>query len=144
MHFEDSFTVEAPLHDVWKFVSTPSEFVKVIPDLQSKEIKDDKNFFVSFKMGLGMIRGTVNMNFRIEEAVPEQHMKLVGKGNGLQSTADLTINLDLSPQNGVTLVKWSADLNVAGTVVSVGSRFIEPVTRSKVKEIVEGIKKEFS
>jgi|BEDMetMinimDraft_2_1075160.scaffolds.fasta_scaffold00299_9 carbon monoxide dehydrogenase subunit G len=144
MHFEDSFSVDAPISEVWKFISSPGEFVRVIPDLQNKEIKDDRNFFVSFKMGLGMIRGTVNMNFRIEEAEPEKYLKLVGKGNGLQSNADLTIMLNLLQQNSSTLVKWSADLNVVGTVVSVGSRFIEPVTRSKVKEIVEGIKKEFA
>lgn len=136
--------MDAPIKDVWKFISTPAEFVKVIPDLQSKEIKDEKNFFVSFKMGLGMIRGTVNMNFRIENLEPEKFIRFVGKGNGLQSTADLVINLNLTPEDSKTIIKWSADLNIAGTVVSVGSRFIEPVTRSKVKEIVEGIKKQFS
>lgn len=144
MHFEDSFVVNASPDRVWKFISTPSEFIKVIPDLQSHQIKDDKNFFVAFKMGLGMIRGTVNMNFRIDQAEPGKHLRLVGKGTGLQSTADLTIDLYLSPQDEGTMLRWSADLNVAGTIVGVGARFIEPVTKSKVKEIVEGVKREFS
>lgn len=144
MHFEDSFDVATPIDRVWKFITTPSEFIRVIPDLVKQDIKDDTHFSVSFKMGLGMIRGTVNMAFEMKDMQPKTSMKLVGKGNGLQSSADLSIFLKLSGDGNNTHVSWSADLNVAGTAVGVGARFIEPVTRSKVKEIVEGIKRELS
>jgi carbon monoxide dehydrogenase subunit G len=144
MHFEESFEVNAPRSRVWNFISTPSEFVRVIPDLEKKELKDSTHFSVTFKMGLGMIRGTVNMSFEIAEKKPESFMKLVGRGSGLQSNANLAIDLSLDDLGERTRVRWSADLNVVGTVVSVGARFIEPVTRSKVKEIVEGIQREFA
>ncbi len=144
MHFEDTLIVNAAVDKVWDFISTPSEFVRVIPDLQSKEILDDKTFQVSFKMGLGMIKGTINMKFAVESAEPGRHLKLAGRGSGLQSTSDLTIDLELSPQDGNTLVKWAADLEVTGTAASMGMRFIEPVTRSKVREIVDGVRKEFA
>ncbi|MEM0075381.1 MAG: carbon monoxide dehydrogenase subunit G [Conexivisphaerales archaeon] len=142
MHFEDKFEINASLDKVWSFITDPREFVKVIPDLQRQEIIDERRFSIEFKMGLGMIKGTVKMNMEFKELRPKAYIKLVGKGSGLQSTADLSIMLNLSTSDGKTLVNWSADLNVAGTVMSVGSRFIEPTTKSKVIEIVQGIKRE--
>jgi carbon monoxide dehydrogenase subunit G len=144
LHFEDSFDVSASPDTVWEFITTPSEFIKVIPDLVKQEVKDSTHFSVSFKMGLGMIRGTVNMAFEIKDPIPKSSLRLVGKGNGLQSSADLAILLNLSAEGKGTHVAWSADLNVAGTAVGLGARFIEPVTRSKVKEIVEGIRRELN
>ena len=141
MHFEDSFEVSASVETVWKFVTNPDDFAKIIPDLQSYEIIDERQFKASFKIGLGMIKGTMNMTFRFEDMEPMSRIKVVGRGSGLQSTADLTINLNLTPSNGKTRIDWSADLNVGGLVASVGARLLESVTRDKIKEIVEGIQK---
>ncbi|MDG6938780.1 MAG: carbon monoxide dehydrogenase subunit G [Nitrososphaerota archaeon] len=141
MHFEDRFVIAAPVDRVWQFITNPSDFVKAVPDLQRHEIKDDRHFSIDFKMGLGMIRGTIKMNFEFKELQPKSLIKLAGKGSGLQSTADLTITLNLAPHEAGTQVSWSADLIVAGTAMSIGARFIEPTTRAKVTEIVGGIKK---
>ena len=141
MHFEDKFEVSAPLETVWKFVTNPDDFAKIIPDLQSYEVIDERQFKATFKIGLGMIKGTLNMNFRFEEMEPMSRVKVVGRGSGMQSTADLVINLNLQPSDGKTLVSWSADLNVGGLVASVGARLLESTTKKKVKEIVEGIQK---
>jgi len=141
MHFEDKFEVNAPIEKVWKFITNPDDFAKIIPDLQTYEVIDERQFKASFKIGLGMIKGTINMNFRFEEMEEMSRLKVVGRGSGMQSTADLTINLNLQPSNGKTIVNWSADLTVGGLVASIGARMLESTTRTKVKEIVEGIQK---
>ena len=141
MHFEDKFEVNASVETVWKFVTNPDDFAKIIPDLQSYEIIDEKQFKASFKIGLGMIKGTLNMTFKFEDMEPMTRVKVVGRGSGMQSTADLTINLNLQPSDGKTVVSWSADLNVGGLVASVGARLLESTTKKKVTEIVEGIRK---
>ncbi len=141
MHFEDKFEVQAPVETVWNFITSPKDFAKIIPDLQKFEIVDERQFKAAFKVGLGMIKGTINMTFKFEDMEPMTKMKVVGRGSGLQSTADLTIDLNLQPSDGKTLIAWSADLNVGGMVASVGARLLESTTKNKVKEIVEGIKK---
>jgi carbon monoxide dehydrogenase subunit G len=80
------------------------------------------------------------MSFRYEELNPPSSVKVVGHGSGMQSTADLTISLNLNPVQNGTEVAWDADILVGGLVASVGSRLMESTTKSKVREIVENIK----
>ncbi|MEM0349677.1 MAG: carbon monoxide dehydrogenase subunit G [Candidatus Caldarchaeum sp.] len=142
MKLSDKFVVSADRGKVFKFVTDPDSFVKLIPDLQSYEKIDDKNFKVVFKIGLGMIKGNLNMSFRFEEIREPEFVKISGHGSGMQSTADLTLNLNLNTVDGGTEVAWDADVAVGGLVASVGSRLMESTTKSKIKEIVEGLKRE--
>jgi len=133
--------VDTSVDRVWSLVTSPSDFAKIIPDLQKLEVIDERQFKASFKVGLGMIKGTMNMNFRFEDLQPATHVKVSGRGSGLQSTADLTLLIDLSPEDGKTQVSWSADITVGGLVASVGSRLLESAVKEKVREIIGGIKR---
>lgn len=142
MHFEDKFVVDAPAARLWKFITNPKDFVKIIPDVQEFTAVSEREFKVAFKVGVGMVRGTIKMAFHFEDLQPPASVKVIGRGTGLQSSADLTIALRLEPQGAGTLVSWSADLVVGGLVVSVGSRLLESTTEKKIREIVEGIRRE--
>ncbi|MEM1942921.1 MAG: carbon monoxide dehydrogenase subunit G [Candidatus Caldarchaeum sp.] len=142
MKMADKFVVAADRDTVWKFITEPDNFVKLIPDLQKYEKVDATSFKTVFKIGLGMIKGSLNMAFKYEELNPPTSLKISGKGSGMQSTADLSLQLQLNPVAEGTEVSWSADLIVGGLVASVGSRLMESTTKAKVKELVEGLKKE--
>ncbi|MEM4409526.1 MAG: carbon monoxide dehydrogenase subunit G [Candidatus Caldarchaeum sp.] len=142
MKISDKFTVAAEREHVWKFVTDPDKFIKLIPDLQKYEKVDERNFKTVFKIGLGMIKGNISMDFRYEDLNPPSNLKIVGRGSGMQSTADLTLMLQLNPSDRGTEISWSADILVGGLVASVGSRLMESTTKTKVRDIVEGLKRE--
>ncbi len=142
MKISDRFTVAADREVVWKFITDPDNFIKLIPDLQKYEKVDERSFKAIFSVGLGMIKGNINMAFKYEELNPPSSLKIVGRGSGMQSTADLSLSLQLNPADGGTEIEWSADVFVGGLVASVGSRLMESVAKSKVKEVVEGLKRE--
>ncbi|MCS7137493.1 MAG: carbon monoxide dehydrogenase subunit G, partial [Candidatus Caldarchaeum sp.] len=142
MKLSDKFVVAADREKVFRFVTDPDSFVKLIPDVQKYEKIDERNFKVAFKIGLGMIKGTLSMSFKMEEVRGSEFVKVVGHGSGMQSTADLVLNINLNQVDGGTEVAWDADVVVGGMVASVGSRLIESTTKTKVKEIVEGLKRE--
>jgi len=142
MHFEDKFTVQAQSRAVWQFVTSPKQFVKIIPDVTEFAAVNEQEFKVAFKVGLGMVKGMMKMNFRFEDLEVPTSMKVKGRGVGLQSSADLMIALRLEPKDGETLVSWSADLVVGGLVASVGARLLQSTTERKIREIVEGIRRE--
>jgi uncharacterized protein len=141
LHFEDNFLVQAPVSAVWRFVTTPNEFVQAIPDLKKYEKINDTEFLAAFKIGLGMIRGTMNMQFSFFDMKPMKSITIKGKGTGPQLSADVAISLALTAEGNETRVAWSADVAVGGVAASVGSRLIESTTKTKVREIVQGIKR---
>ncbi len=140
MHFEDNFVVQSPLSTVWSFVTTPDEFVKTIPDLKKYERINATQFHAAFKLGLGMIKGTMNMQFSFSDLKPMNSLVIRGKGTGPQLSADVAISLALNTEAEKTKVTWSADVAITGVAASVGSRLIESTTKVKVKGIVQGIK----
>jgi carbon monoxide dehydrogenase subunit G len=114
MKISDKFVVAADREKVYKFVTEPDNFIKLIPDVQKYEKVDERNFKTVFKIGLGMIKGNISMSFRYEELNPPSSVKVVGHGSGMQSTADLTISLNLNPVQDGTEVAWDADILVGG------------------------------
>jgi carbon monoxide dehydrogenase subunit G len=140
MHFEDNFIVQSPLSTVWHFVTTPNEFVKTIPDLKKYEKISETEFHASFKIGLGMIKGTMNMQFSFSDLKPMSSLVVRGRGTGPQLSVDILISLALNAEADKTKVAWFADVAIGGVAASVGSRLIESTTKTKVKEIVQGIK----
>ncbi|MCS7142792.1 MAG: carbon monoxide dehydrogenase subunit G [Aigarchaeota archaeon] len=141
MKFEGSFQVNAPPNVVWSVVTNPNKFGQAIPDLKSLVVKDKSSFTAEFKVKLGMVGGTLKMDFKFDELNEPNHVKIVGRGTGVQSTVDLKIDLNLSKTDSGSVVKWDADVTVGGLVASIGSRLIESVTKDKVTEIITKLKK---
>jgi hypothetical protein len=100
MKISDKFVVAADREKVYKFVTEPDNFIKLIPDVQKYEKVDERNFKTVFKIGLGMIKGNISMSFRYEELNPPSSVKVVGHGSGMQSTADLTTQPQPQPRPG--------------------------------------------
>lgn len=141
MRFDGSFSINAAPEKVWEIVTKPDRFAKAIPDLKSLKVIDPSSFSADFKVKLGMIGGTMKMTFKFEDQKPPSHLRISGRGSGMQSNVDLKIDLDIKGEGSSSTVNWAADLNVGGLVASVGGRLIEGVTRDKVNEIITNFKK---
>jgi carbon monoxide dehydrogenase subunit G len=104
-------------------------------------VKDQNNFNVEFTVSLGPIRGTMKVDFTYEKVEPYSFLSVVGKGSGLQSTVNVRIDAKVAPSSTGSKVDWAADLTVGGLVASVGGRLIESVTKDKITQIIENLRK---
>lgn len=141
MKFEGSFDLKAPPEVFFRVATDPNKFSKAIPDVKKVTVKDKDNFNVEFTISLGPIRGTMKVDFAYEKVEPNSFLSVVGKGSGLQSTVNVRIDAKVSPSSSGSKVDWSADLTVGGLVASVGGRLIESVTKDKVTQIIENLRK---
>jgi len=142
MRLEGSFEVPAPPQKIWQLVTNPRQISKAIPDLKKLEVKSDKNFNAEFKMKLGILSGTVKMDFTYVDLREPSHVTLVGKGSGMQSTVDLKIDLDINSKGErASEVKWVSDVTAGGAAASIGARIIQDVAKSKVQELVNNLRK---
>ncbi|MEM4180969.1 MAG: SRPBCC domain-containing protein, partial [Nitrososphaerota archaeon] len=82
------------------------------------------------------------MDFKYVDLREPSHLTLVGKGSGMQSTVDLKIDLDIVGKGDAgSEVKWVSDISLGGMAASLGSRVIQDLARTKVKELVANLKK---
>ena len=141
MHFEGSVQIAAPRDRVWAFVVDPNQVGQCGPGVESIEVIDPTHFKATAKVGVGFInaRFVVNMEF-IDMAAPEAAtIKAHGQAPG--SAVDATAEMRLADSvAGGTRMDWKADVNIVGTLASVGSRLIEGTANKLIGEAFDCMK----
>ena len=126
MHFEGTVQINAPRDRVWAFVIDPNQVGQCGPGVESIEVIDDTHFKATAKVGVGFIsaRFVVNLEFVDLDAPDAATIKAHGQAPG--SAVDADARMELSDgDDGSTVMDWQADVNIAGTLASVGARLIE-------------------
>ena len=126
MHFEGRVEIAAPRDKVWSFVVDPTEVGQCGPGVESVEAVDDRHFKARAKVGIGFISARFHADGEMNViSAPElAEVKVHGQAPGSAADAVATIKLSQGGE-GVTIMDWSAEVNISGTLASVGARLIE-------------------
>jgi carbon monoxide dehydrogenase subunit G len=141
MHFEGTVQINAPRDKVWAFLIDPNRVGSCGPGVESIEVIDDTHFKAAAKVGVGFIsaRFVVNMELVDLEAPDTANIKAHGQAPG--SAVDATATMNLSDgEGGGTQMDWLADVNISGTLASVGARLIEGTANKMIGQTFDCIR----
>jgi uncharacterized protein len=126
MHFEGSVPIKASRAKVWAFVIDPNQVGQCGPGVEKIEVVDETHFKATAKVGIGFISARFNVDMTFAELVaPDKAViKAHGQAPGSAVDADALMTLSDGP-DGTTVMDWTADVNIAGTLAGVGARLIE-------------------
>ncbi len=126
MHFEGRVEIAAPRDKVWSFVIDPTEVGKCGPGVESVEAVDDSHFKARAKVGIGFINARFNADGEMIIISPPElaEVKVHGQAPGTSADAVATIKLSQGSE-GITIMDWSAEVIISGTLARVGARLIE-------------------
>jgi uncharacterized protein len=144
MHFEGEIEVPVPKERLYAFIIDPAKVVSILPDVEESKFIDSDHFFVKSKLGMSYLRGTVGLNFEIAEKRKDEFARVVGHGQGIQSSIDLSLELTIEGAPSGSKGRWSADAKVGGLLASVGGRILNGVAEKYVKQITESLKQKVS
>src|SRR5215471_15126488 len=125
LHFEGTQQIKAPQEKVWQFVLDPNKVAECAPGFKSMEILADDHFKPTIAVGIGAVKATFTLDVQ-----PQTHAGMRGRGNAAGSAVDMKAAMDLKPVSAdETTMDWTADVNVSGTIASVGARLMEGTAR---------------
>ena len=133
------FTVQKTPDEVYNFLVDPNRFCPLLPDFQSMEIVDEKNFMVKLSVGISHIRGIAAVKMTlVDEQRPKQAV-YEGKGEvpGGSATIRAQFQLEELP-DGRTKVVWSGKSSVLGRVISLAGGLLEPLGKKNVQKMIDG------
>src|ERR1700731_3322625 len=108
--FNGDFTVKKTPQEVYDFLVDPNRFCPLLPDYQSMEIRDAKNFLVKLSVGISHIRGTAAVRMSLVENNRPRHAVYEGNGEVPGGSATLRAGFELeSAPGGATKVIWSGE-----------------------------------
>jgi carbon monoxide dehydrogenase subunit G len=140
MHFEGTVEINAPRETVWAFVIDPNRVGQCGPGVESIEVIDDTHFKATAKVGIGFISARFNVNMEFAEVDAPNAATIKAHGQAPGSAVDADARMTLSDAEGGTRMDWAADVNIAGTIASVGARLIEGTANKMIGQTFDCMK----
>jgi carbon monoxide dehydrogenase subunit G len=140
--FGGDFTVKKKPEEVYDFLVDPKRFCPLLPDYQSMEIQDDKNFLVKVRVGISHIRGTAAVKMSLVEA--ERPKQAIYEGNGEVPGGSATMRAGFALEavpGGMTKVIWTGQSSVLGRIASLAGGLLAPLAKKNVQKLIDGLQK---
>jgi carbon monoxide dehydrogenase subunit G len=142
MEFNNSFSVEKPVDQVWSTMLDLERVVPCVPDAQVIEKESDKKVTARVKIKLGSMSMIYTGPAEIVEQDDEGHRAVLtgrAKEAGGQGNADARIEIQLTGAGDATEVAIHADVNVVGKAAQMGEGVIAGVTEGMIAAFSENL-----
>ena len=140
--FGGDFVVKRKLEDVYDFLVDPDRFCPLLPDYQSMEKLDDKNFLVKLSVGISHIRGTAAVKMSLVETDRPKRAVYEGKGDMPGGSTTLRAGFDLADApGGDTKIIWLGQSTIVGRIASLAGGMLEPLAKKNVQKLIDGLQK---
>ena len=144
MKINGKSTIDAPQDQVWAALNDIEVLARIVPGCERLDQVGDNEYEGTVKIGIQSIKGTYSGKIRIEDIQPPRHYRLVAAGRSANGVVDGAGTVDLEEQDGQTILTYTGDAQIGGTLASVGQRLIEGASKQLInqslKALVEQIK----
>ena len=129
MKIEGTHQIAAPRERVFRCLTDPEVLQRCIPGCENLEETAENSYAATIRTGVGSIKGVFNGTVRLEDIRAPEHYRIVVEGKGAPGFLKGSGNLDLGQQGETTLIKYTGELQVGGTIASVGQRMIQATAK---------------
>jgi hypothetical protein len=137
----ETFTVNAPIERVWRFLTTPQEVVECLPGAELTEVLSEREYAGRVKVKVGPVTAAYAGKATLAEVDEAAHrITLIGEGRetGGAGSARMTMNGGVAPNAaGGCDVTVDAVIDIAGKVMQFGRGLVESVSQQLFKQFVE-------
>jgi len=142
MKVEGSHTIKAPRELVYQLMIDPNILQRCMPGCQSLEADGDDSFKMTLKAGVGSIKGVFMGSIKLDEMREPEHNKMTVDAKGSPGFLKGEGSIDLVELNEGTLVNYSGDVNVGGTIAGVGQRMVQSTAKMMAGQFFAAIEAE--
>ena len=142
MQFSGSVLIRAPRDKVYAFVTDPDKVGGCGPGVESIEVVDADHFKAKAKVGIGFISMRFAIDLEFAECRPPDYagLKFHGQAPGSAVDGSGTMSLRDGDEPDTTVMDWSTDVLMAGTVASMGARLIEGTANKMIGQSFDCIR----
>src|SRR5262249_12049719 len=142
MKVEGNHVLKASRDVIWKLLSDPAVLQRCIPGCEKMEFAGEDSYDTTLDVGVGSIKGVYNGKVKIENKEPPVSYKMIVEGKGKPGFVKGTGVIQLSEQDGVTTVAYNGDVQVGGTVASVGQRMLQGAAKMTIGQFFTAVEVE--
>lgn len=144
MKIEGTQKLHADRERVYIALTDPAILQKCIPGCESLEKTAEDTYAATLKAGVGAIKGSFKGEVRLEDMRSPEHYRIVVKGKGGVGFAKGSADFDLEEVDGATLIRYTGELQIGGTIAGVGQRMIEAAAKMMASRFFAALEAEVS
>ena len=144
MQTTGSTVIKASREKVWEQLTNPDFVAKCAPGLESMEVvEENKKYRAIGSVGLGNLK--VRFSGEVEFVSMEAPDCAVVKGRGtapgsaVEGTAEMKLR---DGADGATIMDWTADVKVLGTIASLASRMMNSMAQKLSNQFFDCVKQQ--
>jgi carbon monoxide dehydrogenase subunit G len=142
MKIEGTHQLNVPRDRVYQALVDPEVLQRCIPGCERLEKAAENTYSVTIRAGIGAIKGVFTGTVRLEDMRSPEHYRIVVEGKGGPGFLKGSGDLDLEAQAEGTLIKYTGDLQLGGTIASVGQRMIQGTAKMMASQFFTALEAE--
>ena len=142
MEFSGAVDIRAPRDRVFAFLIDPDQVGSCGPGVESIEKVDASHFKAKAKVGVGFISALFTVNLELVEAQEPDRAVIRASGQAPGNAVDATgtMNLVDGSEPGTTTMLWAAQVNISGSIASLGARLIDSTANKMIAQTFDCIR----
>ncbi len=142
MKLEGTHTLRALRERTYRSLTDPEVLQRCIPGCERLESTAENVYSATIRTGVGSIKGVFTGTARLEDLRPPEHCRIVVEGKGTPGFLKGSGDLDLDVDDDTTVIKYTGDIQVGGTIASVGQRMIEGTVKMMAAQFFTALEAE--
>jgi carbon monoxide dehydrogenase subunit G len=131
----------APPQLIWDALDRPDRIAKLIPAIESFDIKDESTWTANVKIPLKP-GAPLQLKCQKSDERPPEHGRLTVSGKGAGATVKIEAAFDLSEVGQGTDVSWDLVVELTGSVGPMGPRVLQVLVRRQMKNLFAALEHE--
>jgi carbon monoxide dehydrogenase subunit G len=140
MKLEGEHVFNGPRQEVWDLIRDPEVLSTCLPGTQSLNKISDQEYEGNMNVRIGPVSGTFAGKLVVSNEKPPESCTLTVDGRGAPGFGKGVGNVRFTDNgDGTTLMNYDGDLQVGGTLASVGQRMLDSVSKSMIRQGFEAL-----
>lgn len=133
MKVSGSYTLNVPRERAWALLQDPAMLAKCMPGCEGLDRIAENEYAMRMKMVLASMSGLFSGKVTIADPHPPESYRLIVEGSGKIGFMKGEGVLTLSESSAATAVQFEGDVQIGGTIASVGQRLLDTTSRMLIK-----------
>lgn len=129
MQLSGEYTFDAPPERVYHLMLDPDILMACLPGCERLDLVGEDEYTATMTIGVAMIKGKYEGRVKISDKQEPSSYRMLIEGKGPQGQVSGEGLIEFVATDSGTLVKWSGEPQIRGTLARIGSRVIQPASK---------------
>ena len=139
MKIAGNYTFAATREEVWGALNDPEVLARTIPGCQRLDQVGENEYESTLKIGLQAVRGIYTGRVKIDNLQPPESYEIHVDGKGTNGFLKGSGGIVLREDGANTLLEYSGEAQIGGTIASVGQRLIDGAAKTLINQSLKAL-----